>query len=133
MLDRLYTKMDDLADLHCVYKLEIIGDAFLCATNLVHVAISYALQLLSFCTYFLLFHIKKNTTDLNAYGSWRLRRTTQLDSRALAWQRWRQLGKRLWTLTTPGKDLSPYASACTRAPVWPASSAGSPQSVLHDI
>ena len=35
MLDRLYTKFDDLADQHGVYKLEIIGDAYLCATNLV--------------------------------------------------------------------------------------------------
>ena len=35
MLDRLYSKFDDLAEKFGVYKLETIGDAYLCATNLV--------------------------------------------------------------------------------------------------
>ncbi len=34
MLDRLYTAFDQLADQHGVTKIETIGDAYLCATNL---------------------------------------------------------------------------------------------------
>jgi class 3 adenylate cyclase len=35
MLDRLYTKLDALADRHQVYKVETIGDAYMAVTNLV--------------------------------------------------------------------------------------------------
>ncbi len=34
LLNRLYTRFDDLAHYHRVYKLETIGDAYLAATNL---------------------------------------------------------------------------------------------------
>ena len=34
MLDRLYLELDELADSLGVYKIEIIGDAYLCATNI---------------------------------------------------------------------------------------------------
>lgn len=35
MLDRFYTKLDALADKHDVFKIDVIGDAYMCATNLV--------------------------------------------------------------------------------------------------
>jgi class 3 adenylate cyclase len=35
MLDRLYTKFDELAERHHVYKVETIGDAYMAVTNLV--------------------------------------------------------------------------------------------------
>jgi len=35
MLDRLYTKFDDLANFHDVFKVETIGDAYMAVTNLV--------------------------------------------------------------------------------------------------
>jgi hypothetical protein len=34
LLNRLYTRFDDLAHYHGVYKLETIGDAYLAATNI---------------------------------------------------------------------------------------------------
>jgi class 3 adenylate cyclase len=34
MLDRLYLRLDELADILGVYKIETIGDAYLCATNI---------------------------------------------------------------------------------------------------
>ena len=35
MLDRFYSKLDDLSTQHDLYKIETIGDAFMAATNLV--------------------------------------------------------------------------------------------------
>lgn len=35
MLDRLYLKLDDLSHKHDVFKIETIGDAYMCVTNLV--------------------------------------------------------------------------------------------------
>lgn len=35
MLDRYYTKLDALADKYEVFKIDVIGDAYMCATNLV--------------------------------------------------------------------------------------------------
>lgn len=35
LLDRLYTKFDDLSDRHDIFKVETIGDAYMAATNLV--------------------------------------------------------------------------------------------------
>ena len=35
MLDRLYNKLDALADKYNVFKIDVIGDAYMCATNLV--------------------------------------------------------------------------------------------------
>lgn len=36
MLDRLYSVFDDLSHKHDVFKIETIGDAYVCVTNLVH-------------------------------------------------------------------------------------------------
>lgn len=35
MLDRLYLSMDEIADHHGVFKIDVIGDAYMCGTNLV--------------------------------------------------------------------------------------------------
>eukprot|EP00730_Choanoeca_flexa_P009274 TRINITY_DN12619_c0_g1_i2.p1 TRINITY_DN12619_c0_g1~~TRINITY_DN12619_c0_g1_i2.p1 ORF type:complete len:1785 (+),score=431.40 TRINITY_DN12619_c0_g1_i2:732-5357(+) len=35
MLDRLYTQLDTLCQLHDIFKVETIGDAFMCASNLI--------------------------------------------------------------------------------------------------
>jgi class 3 adenylate cyclase len=35
MLDRLYLRLDDLTHEHDIFKIETIGDAYMCATNLV--------------------------------------------------------------------------------------------------
>jgi guanylate cyclase, other len=48
LLDRLYQRLDALADAHGVHKLETIGDAYLCATNVAAAQPDHAARLARF-------------------------------------------------------------------------------------
>ncbi|EDQ85134.1 uncharacterized protein MONBRDRAFT_34366 [Monosiga brevicollis MX1] len=48
MLDRLYTQFDSLCEMHDIFKVETIGDAFMCCSNLVKTQDDHAARLARF-------------------------------------------------------------------------------------